>query len=479
MSGARRTASIAANPILIGAITALVVVVAVFLAYNANSGLPFVPTYAVNVQVPNAAGLVRGNDVRIGGTRVGTVSSIKAQTLKSGRVIAVLGLKLETVVKPLPTDTQVLIRPRSALGLKYVELTRGTRDSQLAEGATIPLRNATPQPVELDEFLDTFSTPTRRAIQQNLLTAGTAFAGRGQDLNFAVQDLAPLLDELTPVMANLASAKTDLRGMIRGLAQSAAVVAPVAGVQGDLVRHLDVTMSALESVARPYLQESISEGPATLTAATRDLPKLRPFLADATTLMRELQPGVAALASAAPDLATTVRVGTPVLADSPAFNARLEDTIQTLETFSTDALVKAGVRDLTQTTVLLNPTVLQLTPAQTVCNYVALWFRNVASLLSEGGTNGTMQRFAVITAPGSLLNAPNNEGGPSSAPANGPTGPGYDPKNFLHANPYPYTAASGQPKTCAAGNEKFIGGKTVIGNVPGQRSTTLHDDSAP
>ena len=30
---------------LIGAATTLVVIVAVFLAYNANNGLPFVPTY--------------------------------------------------------------------------------------------------------------------------------------------------------------------------------------------------------------------------------------------------------------------------------------------------------------------------------------------------------------------------------------------------------------------------------------------------
>ena len=59
------------NPILIGAVTCLITVIAVFLSYNANAGLPFVPTYDVSVQVPNAAGLVAGNDVRVGGKRVG------------------------------------------------------------------------------------------------------------------------------------------------------------------------------------------------------------------------------------------------------------------------------------------------------------------------------------------------------------------------------------------------------------------------
>ena len=53
---------------LIGAATVLVILVAVFLSYNANKGLPFVPTYQLNAEVPSAAQLVVGNDVKIGGT---------------------------------------------------------------------------------------------------------------------------------------------------------------------------------------------------------------------------------------------------------------------------------------------------------------------------------------------------------------------------------------------------------------------------
>ena len=55
----------------------LIAILAVFLAYNANNGLPFVPTYGSSVQVPNADALVPGNEVRIGGVRVGVVESIK------------------------------------------------------------------------------------------------------------------------------------------------------------------------------------------------------------------------------------------------------------------------------------------------------------------------------------------------------------------------------------------------------------------
>ena len=45
MSPRRSTAALTASPVLVGAVTLLVAIVAVFLSYNANSGLPFVPTY--------------------------------------------------------------------------------------------------------------------------------------------------------------------------------------------------------------------------------------------------------------------------------------------------------------------------------------------------------------------------------------------------------------------------------------------------
>ena len=74
----RRGGSLAGNPLLIGAVTTLIVVVAVYLAYNANNGLPFVPTYDVKVALPQASGLQPTSQVRIGGTRVGVVTSLIA-----------------------------------------------------------------------------------------------------------------------------------------------------------------------------------------------------------------------------------------------------------------------------------------------------------------------------------------------------------------------------------------------------------------
>ena len=155
-----RGGNIAGNPVLIGAATILVIIVAVFLSYNANTGLPFVPSYQVNAEVPNAAQLVVGNDVKIGGSRVGAVSAITPKTLNDGRTIAVLGLKLDKDAGPLPQDTTLIVRPRNALGLKYVELSPGRSSHTYEDGDTIPLARAK-TPVELDEFLNMFDDKTR------------------------------------------------------------------------------------------------------------------------------------------------------------------------------------------------------------------------------------------------------------------------------------------------------------------------------
>jgi phospholipid/cholesterol/gamma-HCH transport system substrate-binding protein len=459
----RGAASIAANPVLIGAATTLVVIVAVFLAYNANSGLPFVPTYELKTEVPDAANLVKGNDVRIGGTRVGAVTNIEPVTHKDGSVAAILTMKLETDVKPLPADSTVLVRPRSALGLKYVQITRGTSTRGLGDGSTIPLRNAKPQPVEIDQVLSTFDDRTRAASQSNLTEFGNGLAGRGQDLNRAIEELNPLLTNLPPVMENLSDPQTKLGRLVTALGRTARVVAPSAQTQAALFTNLDTTFRALANISRPYLQDSISGGPPALDRATQDFPKQRPFLANAEALFRELRPGARALRDSAPDLASAVTVGTRTLKRSPAFNARLTPTFQALQRFADDPLVSLGIKDLTSTATILTPTLAQLTPVQTTCNYATLFFRNVASLLSVGDQHGTSQRFIIVATP----QGPNNEGGPSSAPANGGV-PGKQ-DNYLHTNPYPNTASPGQPKECESGKEKFLVGKQVIGNVPGNQ----------
>src|SRR5918998_474543 len=162
MGGGR--GGIAGNPVLIGAATVLVVLVAVFLAYNANHGLPFVPSYRLTAELPNASGLIRGNEVRIGGARVGVVSAIDAVARPDGSTGARLHLQPEAAQPELPRDSRILVRSRSPLGLKYVEITRGHARERLPDGAAMPRSAAAVRPVELDEVFGMFDTPTRAGV---------------------------------------------------------------------------------------------------------------------------------------------------------------------------------------------------------------------------------------------------------------------------------------------------------------------------
>jgi ABC-type transporter Mla subunit MlaD len=480
----RGATAIASNPVLVGVATTLVIVVAVFLAYNANAGLPWVPTYRVSAEVPIATSLVKGNEVRIGGLRVGVVDKITPVQKTDGSTYAKLDLKLETRIRRLPADSTIIIRPRSALGLKYIEVTRGTSSQGLADGATLPLSQAKPQPVEFDDFFNMFDRRTRIGEQQNLRGFGDAFAGRGANINIALQEFVPLVALATPVLSNIADPQTNFRRFFASQARAAQIVAPVAAIQGELWANLDLTFAAFADIARPFLQETISKGPHGQEVAIQAFPKIRPFFRETQQFFANLQPGAAALASSAPTLAHAFEHGTTVLRASPAFNRRLETYLGDLRTFAQDPLVPIGLKDLSDTVDALNPTLAYLTPTQTVCNYASLFFRNAASLLSDGDQNGTWLRFMVITTPVSPSGgpAPNGEGAPSSAPANGGGKPidGVDP-NFLHVNPYPNTAAPGQTRECEAGNDganNYAKGRQAIGQIPGNQGTVTEDQPA-
>ena len=152
-------------------------------------------------------------------------------------MIAVLSLTLDKDAGPLPKDSTLMVRPRSALGLKYVEITRGKSSETYEDGDTIALAQAK-TPVELDEFLNMFDEETRAASQANLEGFGTALAGRGESINTAIGAFRPLLRDIQPVMRNLSSPETGLERLVVELGDAAEIVAPGGrGAGVDVPRH--------------------------------------------------------------------------------------------------------------------------------------------------------------------------------------------------------------------------------------------------
>jgi hypothetical protein len=459
--------AIASNPVLVGVATTLVIVVAVFLAYNANAGLPWVPAYRLTAEVPNAANLVRGNEARIGGLRVGTIDKIKPIKHQDGSYSAVIDLKLETRVRPLPVDSKLIIRPRSALGLKYVQITRGTSTKGFEDGDRIPISSyERPRPIDIDVFYSMFDKKTRDASQENLAGYGSAFAGRGESLNRTIEALAPLAVNAEKVFGFITEPATRFENFFRSQGRAAGIVAPVAEIQAAVWGSLDRTFIAFARVAYPYIQQSIRRGPSGLDTATDVFPKVTPFFRNTQQFFTELQPGFHALRASHRDVADAFVTGATSVRRSVDLNKRLTGFLTALDRLAQDPVVPIALRDLVETMKALDPTLQYLTPTQVTCNYVALLFRNASFLLGEGDANGTWLRFVPIVTP----QGPNNETGPSAAPSSG-GGPDQtnSTRNFLHNNAYPNTAGPGQTPECEAANEKYQPGKTVIGNLPGSQ----------
>jgi ABC-type transporter Mla subunit MlaD len=454
---------VASSPAIVGAVTVLVVIVAVFLAYNANNGLPFVSTYNLRAQVPNANAIVRGNEVRIGGARVGVVRGVDPVQLDNGDVVAELDVRLDKSAEPIPVDSTMIIRPKSPLGLKYLQIVPGRSEEGFEAGDTIPVAAARPEPVDIDQFFDMFDEQTRNNIQRSLTGFGNAFAGRGPQINNAFGALRELAESSQGPLRTLVAPSTNFGGFWRALEDLSATVAPVAETQASMFVALDRTFAAFARVSRPYIQETIEKSPETLDAATADLPAIRPFLRSSARFFTALQPGARAVGRTAPTIDAALRAGIPVLNASPAFNAQLTPTAEALLDFQEAPGVFNGLDLLIDTNELLGPAIRFLAPAQTKCDYLSTAFRNFASVTSQGNGVGNWLGVVGFEAP----DGPNAESQPSSAPANGKG------KNHLHFNPYPRTAAPGQGGVCEAGNERYAIGQTVIGRAPDLLGTTV------
>ncbi len=245
--------------------------------------------YRVHALFKESGMLVAGADVRISGVAVGKVEKVEQRGVDS-----YLTMDIRPQFAPLPRDVQAILREKTLLGEGYVALSTGTRSGpKLADGGTIP-----PSHVQgtqaLDQVLGSFDRPTQRDLQALLTGAGTALAGRGQDLNNAIGNLDPATTELTAVVGVLNEQQGDLRRLING---SATVLSTLGSRSADLqtlVRSGDGVLSA--TAARD-------------TQVTETVDALPPFMSQLRTTLRTLnttlgiaRPSLDALAPVAPAL---------------------------------------------------------------------------------------------------------------------------------------------------------------------------------
>lgn len=448
------------SPALIGAIAVLLVVIMSFLAYNANRGLPWVPSQRLYVEVKNAANIVPGNEVRVGGTRIGIVEAEEPKRYDDGRITAFLTLKLDQGTEKIPVDTTVLIRARSLLGLKYVQLTPGSSKEVFDWGSTIPLKQATPDPVEIDQLLNTFDDATATGIEQTVTAFGNALVGRGSVIGQLIDDSGPLSDNIVPVAKVLADEQNGIVPFLNALSRFTGELAAAGDATGGLFRGLDRTTGAIAAADRS-LDETLAVAPDALQSTAASLRATRAAIAPHIEFAKNLRPSIDNLADGAGDLAAASNAGIKGLAGVPKFSSDFNLVLDQLDRIGNSSVVARGLDGVTQLSRSGQPLFESLSRAQTVCGYLPNFFANIASATSNGDALGRWLRAAPMTT----AFVPNNESVPATSPAKGAELPaGAYAKNnatqdsqlyarnypFLHTNPLPVTGAGGK---CESGYE--------------------------
>ena len=469
MRGARKTAGeIFDNPILVGTITVLVVLVAVYLSYIAENGLPFVPTYSVKVEVQNAAELVKNADVRIGGARVGQVLTITPEPGDpSDRAwphpFARLTLALQKSLQPLPADTHYQVRLASVLGGKYVELMppSGAQKAEgLPDGGTLSLKRGLAEPfVDLDTAFNTFGPKTQTGIRRLTASLGDALAGRGTQLNDSIYAFHSLLPPLQSLLRLLAAPATQLSRFISGAASTTSALAGVAPTASALLADGAVTAQALSG---PALGQTIDALPSTESVATKLFTDSQPVLRDAVSVADALRPGAALLTGAARGIDGIVITATPVFRLVPGLAARTQSALGSAGTLARDPAAQNAFKVLntndlatfgSSAFVGLGALLKSVASAQFNCNVTGPWLRNFASTLSEGDSTGAWLRTEFLLGPTQTFEASK-------------------PSSDLNADIYPKET----PSECQGANDVYSAGQKI--GDPGPTSK-LVDNTAP
>jgi virulence factor Mce-like protein len=455
-----------ASPVLVGAVTVLIVIVGVYLAYNANMGLPFVPTYDLKAELPNGQKLIAGNEIRIGGFRVGVVNDVRPvirQVNGKATAIALVDIKLDKVVKPLAADTQVAIRPRSALGLKYLDILPGHAKASLKAGDTIPLSHAKPAAVEYEDVFSTFDKQTRDNSRTALKGFGDAFAGRGASINQAIAALNPFFRHLTPVMQTLSDPQTELPNFFKNIGRASAEVAPVAEVQAAIFGKMAKTFDAFAACAG-CLQQTIAKSPPALQSGIDSFRVQEPFLAAFTKLSRKLRPVAATLHGRLGTINAALETGIPVLKRTVSLNQQTGETLQALDDLAQQPQTLLALKDLHTTFQVGRPLLDFVAPYQTVCNNAVAFLTGLSGAHSVGMANGTAQNALVKTGTNDQSGAFSQDGSgrPADIPANKDPQTYMDPAGdhyqLLHWQQYgPAVDAQGHAD-CQAGQTGYTNG---------------------
>lgn len=299
------------RPAAIGlGLVAVIVAAALLLTGAFGGGFGGSDPYQVRAIFDDAAAAVQGEDVRIAGAPVGTISSMSVCVPR--QVACRPGTANKAAVTltinnpgfaPFHTNASCAIRPQSLIGEMYVDCNPGT-----ASAPPLPLIRSGPgagtyylpvtqtsSPVDFDIVQDIYREPVRQQLRIIINELGTGLAARGSDLNAVIHRADPALGYTDQVLQLLARQNRQLAQLAR---DSDAVLTPLARDR-EAIREWVLQANAT-SVASAARARDIAASFHLLPSFLR---QLRPLMADLAGFSDQATPALNALSQSAPALA--------------------------------------------------------------------------------------------------------------------------------------------------------------------------------
>jgi phospholipid/cholesterol/gamma-HCH transport system substrate-binding protein len=319
--------------------------------------------YQVRAIFDDAAFAVPGEEVRIAGAPVGTISSTDVCLAGHGECPpgtlnkAAVTLQINnSAFTPFHANASCAIRPQSLIGEKFVDCNPGTLNAPPLRRITsgpgagsyyLPVTN-TSSPVDTDIVQDVYREPVRQQFAIIINELGTGLAARGSDLNAVIHRADPALGYTDQVLQILARQNRQLAQLAR---DSDAVLTPLAQVRHQIADW--VVQANTTSVASAARATDIARSFQLLPSFLR---QLRPLMADlgsladqGTPLFSSLNQSATALAQQYQNLApfasvarkSLIALGASTVQQQPALLATIPLANQLL------ALGNAGVPSFT------------------------------------------------------------------------------------------------------------------------------------
>jgi phospholipid/cholesterol/gamma-HCH transport system substrate-binding protein len=221
----------------IGAIAAAAIVV-IFTLFGGSGG------HQYKLRFQTAGQLVKGDDIQVGGRRIGSVDAISLTKDNQAEV----AITVDDAFAPLPVSTKATERLTSLSGVanRYIELTMGPNNGpKIPDGGTIE-EDKTTSVVDVDQLFDTLDAPTREGLGRVIRGQAQWYKGKEAEGNLAAYFLNPALSTTSDVFNQISS---DQRTLGQAVTATAGAMGAIASRRQDLTNLISNSNSFATAIA--------------------------------------------------------------------------------------------------------------------------------------------------------------------------------------------------------------------------------------